>query len=621
MSTKPHNRFFLFDYAIPVFILLSLGVQGVFWTLDVGGWGRFVLLPAIILGVLPLAKDIITSLLRKHFGVDVIAIIAIIASTVLGEYTAAAVVLLMLSGGEALETFAIKRARKELTTLLNNAPRIAHRMTDGVITDIHVDKVLVGDTILVKPGEMIPVDGTVLEGESEVNESALTGESIPLEKIPHAQVFSGSVNGSAVLTITATKLSSESKYSQIIRLVQEAERSKAPFVRLADRYSVWFTVLALSLAGAAWLLSGELIRAVAVLVVATPCPLILATPIAFASGVSKAAKRGVIIKHGGSIEKLAEAKCFLFDKTGTLTFGTPKLTRVISYHNQQEQELIHIASSLDQFSNHVLARAFTSHAKAKGASKLDIPEEFTEKLGYGVSGRIKGSVYTLGRLTYLQSLGVTIPPEVVDTHTSSKNEGAIQVYLANQTTLLGTFVFEDTIRSHAKSLFTNLKSQHVHVVMLTGDKKQTALHIAKQAGIDTVYAQCLPEEKVRIVKKERETHQPVVMVGDGVNDAPALAVADVGIAMGAHGSSAASESGDVVVMVDTVERVGEILQLSKRVLRIAKESIGIGIGLSIGLMIIASLGYITPVHGALMQEAIDVLVILNALRVQLATPT
>lgn len=602
-------------YKIPLLILLFLLIYGVMLLAGERVITRYILLIPIVLGLIPLARDMIRSILRRHFGVDIIALLAIVSATLVGEHIAAVVVLLMLSGGEALEQYALRRARKELTSLLNNAPQFAHLKKDGQIVDVDIDSVHVGDTVIVKPGEIIPVDGKVIAGISEVDESALTGESVLVEKVPHAQVLSGSVNKHSVLEVQALKPSSESQYAQIIRLVQEAERSKAPFVRLADRYSVWFTIIAITLAIVAWATSGEMVRAIAVLVVATPCPLILATPIAFASGVSRAAKRGVIIKHGGAIEKLAQAKSFLFDKTGTITFGTPKLTKVHTFAGRDEKSITHIAASLDQLSNHILARAFQNHAKHTGAGKLTIPTTFEESLGNGVKGDVDGTRYILGRLSYMDKLGVHIPPDVQSSREKTKGEGVMTVYLASNGRLLGAFEFADTIRTNVKKLFTKLKRHGVELVMLTGDKKSVAEHIGIQAGISKVYAECLPEKKVDYVRQERKINIPVVMVGDGVNDAPALAIADIGIALGAHGSSAASESGDIVIMVDNIERVGEVYELSRNVLRIATQSILVGIGLSILLMILAVFGFIRPVYGALMQEVIDVIVILNALRV------
>ncbi|MBP6993891.1 heavy metal translocating P-type ATPase [Candidatus Woesebacteria bacterium] len=614
---KPKTRIpvWIIEYKIPVLMLVFLLVYGVLYLLGERALIRYILLIPIIVGLIPLAREMVGSILRKHFGVDIIALLAIVSATLVGEYLAAVVVLLMLSGGEALERFALKRARKELTSLLNNAPQFAHLRKDDQLVDVAIDEVRVGDTVIIKPGEIIPIDGKVTKGTSEVDESALTGESVLVEKVPHMFVLSGSVNKHSVLEVRALKPSSESQYAQIIRLVQEAERSKAPFVRLADRYSVWFTAIAIALAFTAWITSGEVVRAIAVLVVATPCPLILATPIAFASGISRAAKRGVIIKHGGAMEKLAQARSFMFDKTGTITFGTPKLTKILPFAGRDKTDITHVAASLDQLSGHILARAFQNYAKQNGIKRLSIPTTFEESLGNGVQGTVDGVQYSLGRLSYMDVLGVHIPADIQSSREKSKQEGVMTVYLASGGRLLGAFEFADTIRTNVKKLFLKLKEYGVEVIMLTGDRRSVAEHIGIQAGISRVYAECLPERKVDYVRQERKVSTPVVMVGDGVNDAPALAVADVGIALGAHGSSAASESGDVVVMVDNIERVGEVYELSRNVLRIAKESILVGIGLSILLMILAVLGFIQPVYGALMQEVIDVVVILNALRV------
>ena len=604
-----------YENKIPFLVLTALIAYGFLYFADQKELGTRILAISVIIGVLPLARDILESIANRHFGVDLIALLAIGSAIGIGEYLAASVVLLMLSGGEALENYAIRRAKKELTALLNNAPTKAHLLRNGEIVDVGVDDVHVGDLVLVKPGEVVPVDGKVSKGESQIDESILTGESIPVEKIVQSHVFSGTVNKSSPLEIVAEKESKESRYSHIIKLVQDAEKAKAPFVRLADRYSVWFTAIAVALAGGAWAYTGDLLRAVSVLVVATPCPLILATPIAFASGISKAAKRGVIIKHGGVIEKMAEAKSFMFDKTGTLTFGVPKLTKIDPMNGLDPTKMVIIAASLDQLSSHILARAFGDYVKKNKLGKLFIPENFDESLGSGVTGVIHGVRYYLGRLTYLEKMGIEINLTKKNERQNAKTHGTINVYLAKEKEIITRFEFADTIRTDVKKLFTKLRCCAQDIVMITGDKKEVAEVIAKQAGMTKVFAEVTPEDKVKYVKEQRKIAQPVVMVGDGINDAPALAASDVGIAMGAHGSSAASESGDVVVMVDSVERIGEIFALSKKVLYIAKQSIFVGIGLSILLMVIASFGYIPPVYGALAQEVIDVIVILNALRV------
>lgn len=604
---------------IPAFVSAGLIVAGVLYLFDQQDTAHLVLLVTLSLGSIPLAIDIFQSLRERHFGVDVIAIVAIGTSLFLGEYLPGTVILLMLSGGEALEEFALKRARKELTDLFSRAPQIAHRQEGDVLREVSVDDLLVGDIVVVKPGETIPVDGQVMSGSAMVDESALTGESVPVRRSVGLRVMSGSVSTDALLTVRTLVPSSESTYSHIIRLVQEAEETKAPFVRLADRYSVWFTAATFVLALTAWFLSHDPIRLLAVLVVATPCPLILATPIAFAAGISTAAKRGIIIRNGGALEKLGEARSFVFDKTGTITLGVPTVSSVQVYTNVTEHDVLQIASSLDLLSAHVLARALVQDALKREIPALKV-ESFTEKFGEGVSGVIHDKTYRLGRLAFLRSTGVTVTEEQEMLHVQSQEQGQITVYLAEGTTLIGAIFFADTLRGNVKNLFAYLQTLGMkHVRMLTGDRRAVALKIAQGIGIsaDDVRAECLPEDKVREVKQLHETAGPVVMVGDGVNDAPAIATADVGIAMGAGGHTAASQAGDVVILVDDIQRVGEVLCIGHRVLGIAKESIFIGIGLSLVLMVLAALGFIPPVVGAMLQEVIDVVVILNALRVLL----
>lgn len=568
-------------------------------------------------GVLPLVLEIVQSMIRGHFGVDLVALVAIGTSLALGEYLAGSVILLMLSGGEALEGYALRRARKDLTDLISNAPTTAHKKDGEQLKDIPAESVVIGDIIVVKPGEIIPVDGEVIDGKAMVDESTLTGESMPVDKSTGHSVMSGSVSKDGVLTIRALKPSAESKFAQIIRLVQDAEQRKAPFVRLADRYSVWFTALTFVLAILAWSLAHDPIRLLAVLVVATPCPLILATPIAFASGIATAAKRGIIVKNGGVLEKLGEARCFVFDKTGTLTLGTPTIERTQSFTSIPEKELLRLATSLDQLSAHVLASSLVIDAKSRG-SKLSLPKHFSEKLGDGVTGELDGKRYTFGRLAYLKTLKLSIPSEATQMHEQMQTSGGIAVFLADDTQVIGAIVFADSIRPNVRELFSKLTTLGIQkVVMLTGDKKRVADHIGKELGLEpeNIRAEALPEDKVKVVEQLKTTNPPVVMVGDGINDAPAITAADVGIAMGGHGSTASSEAGDIVLLVDRIERVGDALLIGNRVLYIAKQSILIGIGLSAGLMVIAAFGYIQPVMGALLQEAIDVAVILNALRV------
>lgn len=604
---------------IPWFVLAGLVLAGISHLQQWDTLSGRVLLFTLVVGAIPLFVDIVQSIVRGHFGVDLIAIVAIVSSAIFGEYLAGTVILLMLSGGEALEDFAIRRARKSLTALVENAPVIAHARVGTSIIDVLVEKIRPGDTVIVRNGEVVPVDGVVMQGSAMVDESALTGEPLPLMKSVGGEVMSGSVAKDGVLEVKALRPSVDSKYQKIIRLVQQAEAKKAPFVRLADRSSVWFTSLAFLLAIFAWVLSHDPVRALAVLVVATPCPLILATPIAFASGISRAAARGIIVRHGGVFEQLGESRCLVFDKTGTLTLGSPTVTEVISVGGSAD-DVLRLAASLEQLSAHVLARSLSSAARAKSLP-LMMPHRFEEKLGGGVRGELAGKMYMLGSHDFLAQNRITLPLGVVPR--PREDGGEIVVYLADERRVLGAIRFTDHIRPGVKALFARFARLGMKkVVMLTGDKRDAALAVAAEVGIPPKYvvAEALPEDKVNEVVKLHASDGPVVMVGDGVNDAPALTAADVGIALGAHGSSASSEAGDVVIMVDKIERVGETLAIAQRVLRIAKESIGIGIGLSIVLMLFATFGFIKPVYGALLQEIIDVLVIFNALRVLLVKP-
>jgi len=605
---------FNIEFFIPAFVLTGLVVAGVFFFAGNGMVSSTILATVLFLGALPFMKDMVSSLFHQEFGIDLIAAVGILSSLLLGEYVAGCVILLMLSGGRTLETYALSRARKELSQLLSRAPTQAHRKKGKEIEDIPVEEVDVHNLIVVKPGETVPVDGLVISGKSMVDESALTGESLPVEKAEHMHVMSGSMNLDGVLEVRALKPSRESRYEQIVRLVREAEEQKAPFVRLADKYSVGFTAIAFLIAGLAWFFSQDPIRALAVLVVATPCPLILAAPIAFASGISRAAKRGIIIKYGDAMEKLAGAKSILFDKTGTLTLGVPKVVRVTALTGVKEKEIIQLAASLDQLSIHILARSLVNFAK-ESETEFSFPENFIEHLGNGVEGEIQNKRYFLGKLTFLQNQGISFASKLKQRHEQVQELGEIAIYLADEKNILGVVYFADQIRADMKSQFTLLSQFVSQVVMVTGDKRAVADKIATEIGIPTVKAECLPEDKLREVKRLQKTSSPVVMVGDGINDAPALAAADVGIALGSGSSTAAHEAGDVIIAVDSFDRVIEVFQISKRVLYIAKQCIFVGIGLSVLLMVLAALGYIKPVVGAALQEGIDIIVILNALRV------
>lgn len=611
--SKLDFKFFL----IPAAALLGLLVSLVFYLSGHKDNATYALMGTMVIGTIPVLWRMVKDFLRKHFGVDIIAIVAIVGSFLLGQFLAGTVILLMLSGGEALEAFAMQRARRELTALLARVPGMAHLKTSAGLKDVATGELKAGDIFLVKPGEVVPADGLIISGVSDVDESAITGESMPVQKRQGSQIFSGCVNSDGALEIKALRASAESTYEKIIQLVKQASESRAPMVRLADRYSAWFTTVTLIFAALAWQLSHDPIRLLAVLVVATPCPLILATPIAIISGVSRAAGRGIIVKSGGALEKLAEAKAFIFDKTGTLTLGTPKVTEIKTFANdsKNENQTLTIAASLDQLSGHILARSLGIYAAEKEI-KLEYPENFVETFGDGVIGNIHGQTYTFGKLAFLQKQGINFTQERLLEHEQFQKQGNIAVYLGGNKTLLGAVLFADIVRPEIKTLFADMKSMGLDkIIMLTGDKKNVANIIAGQVGLSDIHAECLPEDKVKEVENHKKEFGSVAMVGDGINDAPALAASDVGIAIGIHGSTASSESGDIVITVDDLSRVGVALKIAKYTLRIAKQSIFIGMGVSVILMVIAAFGYIQPVYGALLQEALDVAVILNALRV------
>lgn len=559
-----------------------------------------------LIGVIPEVVMIARDVWHKKFGVDILAVVAILASLVLQQYAAAAVILLMFTGGNALEQFASSRAQKELNNLLKRAPKIAHIKRGREFLDKPITQAQVHDIVLVKPGEVVPVDGTIIKGESSFDESAITGESMPQYKKRHASVLSGSINQDMAVEMRVLRTSGDSQYEQIIALVQAAASSKSPMVRMADAYSVPFTLLAFGLAALAWVVSGDPINALAVLVVATPCPLLIATPVAIVSGMSRAAHNGVIVKDGASLEALSRVRVLAFDKTGTLTSNEPKIVG-ISSTKLTHQQLLVLVASVEQDSTHVLARTIVKTARAKRL-KLYKVERVSEQSGGGVIAHIDGQEVIIGKQVFLEHHGIHVPvADQDDKHTI--------LYVARNHTYLGSIRFADTIRANARATLTALKAMGIRqILMLTGDKKQVAEHIAQSSGITEVYAELLPIQKLHQVQSYKQKHMMIGMVGDGVNDAPTLAAADIGIALGAKGSTAASESADVVIMLDDIGKVASAFSIAKRSIVIAKQSIWVGIGLSIVLMIFASLGKIVPVYGALLQELVDVAVILNALR-------
>ncbi|POH60435.1 cadmium-translocating P-type ATPase [Cryobacterium zongtaii] len=544
---------------------------------------------------------------QGSFGVDLLAIMAIIATILVGEYVATLLIVLMLSGGAALEDYAAGRAQRELNALLDRVPQIAHLLRGGSsdVDDVPATLVQIGDLLLVRPAEIVPVDADLVSAAAAFDESSLTGESLPVERHAGDPVLSGSINGQAAATVRATALAADSQYQQIVALVSEAAASKAPVVRLADRYAVPFTAVALLIAGLAWFVSGDPVRFAEVLVVATPCPLLLAAPVAFMGGMSRAARNGIIVKGGGVLEKLARARTVVFDKTGTLTYGTPAIARVCPEDPFSEDELLSLAASAEQYSSHVLAASVIAAAETRDLA-LQPTESAVEVPAHGVTARFGDQEVVVGKLSF-------VAEHAPDAYPADLSGGELAIYLAVDGRYAGCIVASDQVRDNASATIAALERLGVREsVMLTGDTRPTANHIARLVGITRVRADCLPADKVDAVRAIRE--RPVIMVGDGVNDAPVLAVADVGIAMGAKGSTAASESADAVILLDDLSRAARAVAIGRDTVRIALQSIWLGIALSIGLMFVAAFGLIPATVGALLQELVDLATILNALR-------
>jgi heavy metal translocating P-type ATPase len=597
-------------------VLVAIGVGGLLHLLSRPDAGNAVWAAATAVVLVPLAWSVGRTLVRGDVGVDAIALLAMAASLAFGEYLAGAVVGLMLAGGNALEDAAAGRARRELRALVARAPRVARRRDGETIEEVSVDDLRVGDVVVVRHGEVLPVDGLVASDEAVVDESALTGEPLPVTGKRGAALRSGTANAGDAFELRATRPAGESAYAGVVRLVQEAERQRAPFVRMADRYAAFFLPVTLVAAGLAWGLSGDPVRALAVLVVATPCPLILAAPVAIISGVSRAARAGVIVKGGAVIEGLGEARTVILDKTGTLTLGTPEVERVVVLDGLGEEELLRLAASVDQLSAHSLAEALVQAARRRGAA-LGFPEAVEEGAGQGAEGVVEGRRVAVGSEAWLTQRGYPVAAEVVERLDSADGAGRAKVLVGVDGRLAGAIVMADHVRADAPGLVDGLRAAGIrHVAMATGDRAAVAAEIGREVGVDRVYAEQSPEEKLELVRSIQEDAElrPVVMVGDGINDAPALALADVGVAMGAAGATVASETADAVVLVDRIGRVADAIRFGRRSLSIARQSVLVGIGLSLVAMGFAAAGMIPPVYGALLQEGIDVGVILNALR-------
>jgi heavy metal translocating P-type ATPase len=559
--------------------------------------------------LVPLSRSVVRSLLRRDVGVDAIALVSMAGALALREYLAGAVVALMLGGGNALEEAANGRARRDLTALVERAPRTALVRRGDDLVDMPVDEVEVGDRVLVRGGEVVPVDGMVESDEAIVDESALTGEPLPATVRRGGQVRSGTAATGLAFELTAIRPAAESAYAALVRLVEQAGEERAPFVRIADRYAAILLPVTAAVAAVAWAVSGDPVRALAVFVVATPCPLILAAPIALISGLSRCARAGVVVKGAATIERLGESRSVLLDKTGTVTLGHPAFERVVALNGLSERETLRLAASVDRLSAHPLAHALVAGAEAQELD-LEVPQDVRESFGSGVSGTVGGHEVLVGSRRWLGGHGV-------DVLAPAQLDGAAKVLVAVDGRAAGVVLVGDRLREDAGELVPRLRSAGIrHVALVTGDKAAVADSVGETLGVDRVYAEQSPDEKLDVVRalRERPELRAIVMVGDGINDAPALALADVGIAMGSAGATVSSQTADAVVLVDRVDRVADAIRISRRSLGIARQSVVLGLGASFVAMGFAAAGFLPPVAGALLQEVIDVGVILNALR-------
>ncbi|MDC0825702.1 heavy metal translocating P-type ATPase [Lactococcus petauri] len=559
---------------------------------------RFIITVAGGILALSMFIEMVKTLRKGNYGVDLLAITAIIATLLVGEYWASLIIILMLVGGETLEDYAAGRANRELSALLQKTPDIAHVMQEGKVVDMDLDDVEIGAHLLIKPMEVVPIDGVLLSEAAILDESSVTGETKPNELQQGDEILSGAINGSSSIEIRTSVAASESQFQKIVALVREAEATPANFVRLADRYAVPFTIMAYIIAAVAYFISGDPVRIAEVLVVASPCPLILAAPIAFVSGMSRSSKNGFLIKNGTIIEKLATAKAIFFDKTGTITDGKIEVDTIVPAEGISQEELLNTVYTIEKSSTHILAKAVSSYAESHNVQSLAL-ESLSEVAGLGVTGQINGQLIKIGRASFVGA------PEGLDFETA--------FYVSRDGQYIGAVTFSDTLRANAPAVIKDLRQAGFEsITMLTGDNARVADKIAAQVGITEVYSSMLPEEK--LAKIQASTIHPTIMVGDGVNDAPALTLADVGISIGTGNNTVASEAADIVLLKNDLSSVTKAVHISRDTLTIAKQSVLIGIIICVILMLIAATGFIPAIIGALFQEVIDVVSILYALR-------
>ena len=583
----------------------------------------------LLLTVVPVVWRTFRGLLRGEFAADVVAMLAIAGSMLLGQPLAGLIVVLMQTGGEALDAYAVARASSAVAALEADAPRTAHRVVQGQVHDIGATEIVLGDDLLVRPGELVPCDGTVLSGSSHVDTSRLTGEPLPVRAAIGTMLLSGSVNQEGALTLRAVRTSQESQYARIVELVRSAQASKSPLQRTADRWAVWFTPLTLGACLLAWLISDDWNRVLAVLVVATPCPLILAAPVAIIGGINRAARRSIIVRHGGALEALASVNTAVFDKTGTLTVGKPRVHQVVTDNGLSPEGMLALAAAVEQASGHLLARVIVAEAERRGAT-IRMATEVVETPGRGVIGRVNGRMVAVGSPEFVRE---AVPAIAARLTALDAGTAGLRAYVAaepaaedaagddvdrgsgDQGFAVARIEFADQLREELGPMFAELAALGIRdAYLLSGDTSANVAKIARDVGITQYEGDLTAEAKVARIAALQQRGRRVVMVGDGTNDAPSLSTATVGIALAGHGGGVVAEAADIVLLIDDPRRVPEAVRIGRRSLRIAKQSIGVGLGLSIIGMGFAAAGLLTPIAGAFIQEAIDVAVILNALR-------
>lgn len=599
----------LVPWVLLAITLLALTAGGVAWLVGARTVADACWIAGTVAAIVPALWWVIAAVRSGRLGVDVLAVLSLVGALAVREYLAGALIGVMLATGQALDAAAARRATKDLRALLDRVPRTARRRAADGVEVVGLEAIVVGDVVIVGPGEVLPVDGVVLSESAVIDDSALTGESVHVRLAQGEPIRSGSLNAGGGLEMRASDTAADSTYAGIVRLARQAAAESAPVVRIADRVAAWFLPLALGVAGLAWLFSGTLERAVAVLVVATPCPLLLAAPVAIVSGLSRTSRIGVLVRGGGALETLGRATTLVLDKTGTLTTGRPRGTDVVVAPGRTVDDILGLAASADQMSPHVLAAAIVDEARLRGVP-LRMPTSVSEEAGTGVTATVDGHLVAVGNL----ALDGELPGWAAAVLSRASLDGAVIAWVRVDGELAGAILLTDPLRPDAPRTLRRLRAAGMtRLVMLTGDQPAPAEQIGTVLGLDEVAARQTPVDKVAKVRAERE-RAVTAMVGDGVNDAPALAAADVGIAMGARGSTASSEAADIVLTTDRLDRLADAKVIARRSRVIAVQSAAVGMGLSLVAMGFAAFGWLPPAFGALLQEGIDVAVILNALR-------